>query len=202
MPFSSVLVLSAGSDPLPRPLLLPGPWPLPLLPGPAAPPLGPLPVPPPMLPPPADPPADTSPAPAPLRLLPPEEPLLATPPALPARPVPEPAVPIPIEFDPEVDRPPELGMLRDVIDPVAVSPRSLRFSRRCARGRMAQRQTSWPLTIRRRQLPYMDALTAAGWHCWPDLGIWAWTEADEARNRAIADKARACERFMVHLTRD
>src|SRR5688572_20614177 len=155
-----------------------------------------------MLPPPGDAPAETSPATAPPRLLPPDEPLLATPPALPARPVPEPVAPTPTELDPALDTPPELSTPRDVIDPVAVSLRSLRFSRRCARGRMAQRQTSWPCTIRKRQLPYMDALATAGWHCSPDLTAWAWDAADEARNRVIADKARACERFMVHLTRE
>jgi hypothetical protein len=87
------------------------------------------------------------------------------------------------------------------MDPV-VSALTSWLSARRAWGRIAHRQTSWPWTMRRRQLPYMDALATAGWHCWPDLGIWAWTEADVARNRVIADKARACERFMVHLTRE
>jgi hypothetical protein len=67
-----------------------------------------------------------------------------------------------IELDPKFDKSPELDTPRDVIEPVAVSLRSLKFSTRCARGRMAQRQTSWPLTIRRRQLLYMDALATAG----------------------------------------
>jgi hypothetical protein len=87
------------------------------------------------------------------------------------------------------------------VDPV-VSALTSWFIARRACGRMAHRQTSWPWTMRRRQLPYMDALATAGWHCWPDLGIWAWAEADVARNKVIADKARACERFMVHLTRE
>ena len=87
------------------------------------------------------------------------------------------------------------------MDPV-VSALTSWFTARRACGRIAHRQTSCPWTMRRRQLPYRDALATAGWHCWPDLGIWAWAEADVARNKVIADKARACERFMVHFTRE
>jgi len=66
---------------------------------------------------------------------------------------------------------------------------------------MAQRQNSWPRTMRMRQLPYIDAFATAGWHCCPGRTAWAYDEVEEARNRATPDKARACERFIVHLHR-
>ena len=138
--------------------------------------------------------------PLPVRL--PDEPPLTAPPLD----GPRPSLPPTTEPDPPVGLSPTVVGPRPgvnpLMDPVMSLARSdcrsplVKASLRMACGRIAHRQNSWPRTMRRRQLPYIDALATAGTHCCPGFPTCAKDDVVETRNRAMPDKAKACERFI------